>query len=253
MVLGSGSSGNCTLVEGRRARILIDCGLSARETARRLRSVGCEPSTVTGMVVSHEHGDHVRGASLFSRRFGVPIWTTAGTARAAGIAADRVAGLTECAADARFEVGDLEVRCFSVPHDAADNIGMIVSCEGTRLGYATDLGHTSRLVTQRLMGCDILIAESNHDRDMLVGGPYPWSVKQRILGRHGHLSNAEMESMVTEAAATVKHLFLAHLSGTNNTPALALDAARRALRAAGREGVPVHVAAQHEVSEVVET
>ena len=216
--------------------------------------MGCEPGSVTGMVVSHEHGDHVGGAGRFSRRFGVPIWATAATARAARLDPGSVAGLVTVEAGESFDVADLLVRCFSVPHDSVDNIGMVVECEETRLGYATDLGHPSRLVAQRLSGCDILVTESNHDREMLMEGPYPWSVKQRIMGRHGHLSNTDMESLVTEVATpSVQHLFLAHLSGTNNTPALALQAALRALRAAGRDTVPVHVTSQARVSEVVET
>jgi len=253
VVLGSGSAGNSTLVEGTRGRLLIDCGLSARETARRLEQVGCEPRSIDAVVISHEHGDHVRGAARFSRRFGVPVRTTISTARAAGLAEPDVAGLIHTEAGRPFTVGDLEVRPFSVPHDAVDNVGLIVECGGTRLGYATDLGHPSTLVMETLRDCDVLVTEANHDPDLLREGPYPWSVKQRILGRHGHLSNNEMAEVVAGVAtARTRHLFLAHMSETNNTPALALAAGRRALEAAGRCGVEVHVARQKTVSEVVE-
>jgi phosphoribosyl 1,2-cyclic phosphodiesterase len=254
VVLGSGSSGNCTLVEGARGRLLIDCGLSARETARRLQQVGCDPRSVDAVVVSHEHGDHIGGAAMFSRRFGAVIHTTPATAKAAGLEADGVAGLVLREASASWSVGDLGVETFSVPHDAVDNVGILVTCEGTRLGYATDLGFPTRLVYDRLAGCQVLVTEANHDPEMLRDGPYPWSVKQRIAGRHGHLSNEAMMSLVAEVAgAATRHLFLAHLSDTNNTPDLARRAGRTALERAGRSAVSVHVARQDQVSEVVET
>lgn len=254
VVLASGSSGNCTLVEGARGRLLIDCGLSARETARRLRSVGCEPRTVSAVVISHEHGDHVAGAARFSRRFGVPIHTTPATARAAGLQAPDVAGLDLREASAAWHVGDLMVETFSVPHDAADNVGVLVSSDGDRLGYATDLGYPTSLVRERLKECRILVTESNHDPDLLRDGPYPWSVKQRIASRHGHLSNEAMAALVAEVAgARTRHLFLAHLSGTNNTPDRARRAGRAALERAGRPTVALHLAHPDRVSEVVET
>ncbi|MGH9869870.1 MAG: MBL fold metallo-hydrolase [Candidatus Polarisedimenticolia bacterium] len=254
VVLGSGSSGNCTLVEGRRGRLLIDCGLSARETARRLQQVGCSPKSVDAVIVSHEHGDHVRGAARFSRRFGAAIHTTPATARAAGLDTLGVAALCLSEASALYSVGDLEVETFSLPHDAVDNVGVVVSCEGTRLGYATDLGYPTRLACERLRACEVLVTESNHDADLLRDGPYPWSVKQRIASRHGHLSNEAMGSLVAEVAgAATRHLVLAHLSDTNNTPGLARRAGRAALERAGRSGVAVHVAWQDRVSEVVET
>ncbi|HEY3175322.1 MAG TPA: MBL fold metallo-hydrolase [Candidatus Polarisedimenticolia bacterium] len=253
VVLASGSSGNCTLVEGSRGRVLIDCGLSARAAAARLRQVGCEPRSIDAVVVTHEHADHVSGAPMFSRRFGAAIFTSAATAAAAGIAADEVAGLFPMEAGHPIEVGDLTVSPFSVPHDAADNVGLVVECSGTRLGYATDLGHLTALVIERLRECDFLVTEANHDARMLKDGPYPWSVKQRILSRHGHLSNEEMVALVSLVAAPrTRRIFLAHLSETNNRPDLAVAACRRGLQAAGRSGVEIEVARQREVSEVVE-
>jgi phosphoribosyl 1,2-cyclic phosphodiesterase len=254
VVLGSGSSGNCTLVEGLRARLLIDCGLSARETGRRLQKVGCDPRSIDAVIVSHEHADHVGGAGNFSRRFGAPVYTTPATAAAARLSASGIAGLVHTEAGRSFTVGDLTIYPFSVPHDAADNVGLVLQCGETRLGYATDLGHPSSLAVERLGECDVLVAEANHDAEMLRNGPYPWSVKQRILSRHGHLSNEEMASLVAGAAARrTRHLFLAHLSATNNRPDLALAAGRRALEEAGLSRVKVHVTSQREPSEVVET
>ncbi|HZI94269.1 MAG TPA: MBL fold metallo-hydrolase [Patescibacteria group bacterium] len=252
-MLGSGSSGNCTLVEGRRGRLLIDCGLSARETERRLEQVGTDPRSIDAVLVSHEHADHVGGAARFSRRFGAPVHTTPATAAASGLAAADLAGLSHTEPGLSFMVGDIAVSPFSVPHDAVDNVGFVVECEGTRLGYATDLGHTTRLVVERLKQCDLLVTEANHDSEMLRSGPYPWSVKQRILGRHGHLSNDEMSDLVAGVAGErTRHLFLAHLSRTNNTPDLAMQACRRGLESAGRSRVKIHVTHQREISEVVE-
>jgi phosphoribosyl 1,2-cyclic phosphodiesterase len=241
-------------VEGARGRLLIDCGLSARETARRLQQVGCNPRSVDAVVVSHEHGDHIGGAAMFSRRYGAVIHTTPATARAGRLDPAGLAGLVLRDAAASWQVGDLDVETFSVPHDAVDNVGVLVACDGARLGYATDLGFPTRLVYDRLQGCHVLVTEANHDPEMLRDGPYPWSVKQRIAGRHGHLSNQAMMSLVAEVAGSaMRHLFLAHLSGTNNTPELARRAGRGALEKAGRSAVRVHVARQDHVSEVVET
>ena len=253
MVLASGSSGNCTLVEGDRGRVLIDCGLSARAAGKRLASVGCDPRTVDALIVTHEHGDHVGGARSFSRRFGTPIYTSEGTAAAAGLTAGNLPTLKMISAGSPFEAGGMRHHPFTVPHDAVDNVGLIVECAGTRLGYVTDLGHLTPLVTQRLKECDVLVAEANHDTEMLRSGPYPWSVKQRILSRHGHLSNDEMAELVTTVVSSrTRKVFLAHLSSTNNRPDLALAACRRGLEAAGRQGVAVEAATQHEVSGVTE-
>ncbi len=205
------------------------------------------------LLVSHEHSDHVGGARQFSRRFNVPIHTTAATARAAGISAGDVFGLVHFEPGIAFDIQDLAVRPFSVPHDAADNVGVIVECDGSRMGYATDLGHASTLAVTRLKECDVLVAEANHDVAMLKNGPYPWSVKQRILGRHGHLSNDEMAALISQAAAPrTRHIFLAHMSATNNRPALAVQACLQALDAAGAQAARIHVTSQSRPSEVAE-
>lgn len=253
VVLGSGSSGNCTLVEGDRGRVLIDCGLSARAAGQRLERVGCDPRTIDALIVTHEHGDHVGGARNFSRRFGTPIYTSSRTAAAAGLDEKDISALLPIEAGRVFEAGGMRHHPFTVPHDSVDNVGLIVECVGTRLGYVTDLGHLTPLVTERLKECDVLVAEANHDTAMLKNGPYPWSVKQRILSRHGHLSNDEMaELMSAVASKRTQKVFLAHLSSTNNRPDLALSACRRGLAAAGRQGVAVEAATQHEVSGVIE-
>ncbi len=249
-MLGSGSSGNATLVESPRGRILIDCGFSAREMARRLERAGCEPARVDGVMVTHEHSDHAAGAAAFSSRFGAPIYTSPATARAAGLRTGKCAGLIPVVPGEGFTVGEIEVRPFSVPHDAADNIGFVLGHEESRMGYVTDLGHVSRVVVEHLRRCDLLVAEANHDERMLQEGPYPWHLKQRIASRHGHLSNGQMAGLMAEVASDrTRHVFLAHLSRTNNSADLAAQACRDALRRAGREGVAIHVAAQTQVSQ----
>ena len=237
-VLGSGSGGNLTLVEGSRGRIAIEMGLSEREAARRLRACGVEPRELDALFVSHEHGDHVRGAPLFSRRHGVPIYTTAATARAAGLAALELGGLVEIEPGGETICAGMSVRTFPVPHDAADTIGYVVEEGGARLGYATDLGHPSALVMERLRGCEILVVEANHDVEMLRSGTYPAHVKQRVLGRHGHLSNDQAAELLRETVTpATRSVFLAHLSERNNDGRLAIGAGRRALRAGGRDEV----------------
>ncbi|HXI02323.1 MAG TPA: MBL fold metallo-hydrolase [Candidatus Saccharimonadales bacterium] len=237
-VLGSGSSGNLTLVEGPRGRIAIEMGLSEREASRRLRACGVEPRTLDAVFVSHEHADHVRGARLFSRRHGVPIFTTRAAAAAAGISASEVAGLVEIEPGGEVERAGMTIRTFSLPHDAPDTVGYVVEEDGTRLGYATDLGFPSALAVERLRGCQILVVEANHDLEMLRSGPYPAFVKQRVMSRHGHLSNEQSAELIREVVTPeTQSVFLAHLSAKNNDGRLALDAGGRALRECGRDGV----------------
>lgn len=237
-VLGSGSSGNLTLVEGRHGRIAIEMGLSERQASKRLRAAGVEPSTLDAVLVSHEHSDHVRGAPLFSRKNGVPVYTTRAAAAAAGLEASSLAGLVPIEPGEEFQVGGMNVRTFPLPHDAPDTVGYVVEEEGTRLGYATDLGHPSALAAERLRGCEIMVIEFNHDPEMLRSGPYPPYVKQRVMGRHGHLSNRQGAELLSQTVtASTRTVFLAHLSQRNNDGGLAGDEGRRALGALGRDSV----------------
>jgi len=252
-VLGSGSAGNVTLVEGPRGKIALEMGLSEREASRRLRMAGVEPKEIAGVFVSHEHGDHVRGARVFSRKNGVPVYASRATAAAAGLREEEIAGLVSIESGEMVELAGMTVRTFTVPHDAADTVGYVVEEGGTRLGYATDMGFASALATERLRGCDLLVVEANHDPEMLVRGPYPPHVKQRVAGRTGHLSNAQahelLRQVVTEATRGV---FLAHLSERNNDGRLALGAGRQALRALGRDSVALELTYQARMSRSVE-
>jgi phosphoribosyl 1,2-cyclic phosphodiesterase len=242
-VLGSGSGGNATLIEGGGVRVLLDAGFSCRRLVQRLRFVGCEPDTIDAILVTHEHGDHVAGAARFSESFEVPIWCTRGTARAAGFDADGL-DVRPVAAGGSFAIGDLAVRPFAVPHDAVETVGFVLEAGRSRLGYATDLGHGPDAVRDHLADCDLLILESNHDVDLVRAGPYPESLKTRILSRHGHLDNEGAADLLSAVArGRTRTVVLAHLSETNNRPALALEAAARRL-AAGRGAPRLHAAAQ---------
>jgi len=224
-VLGSGSAGNATCIEGNGSRLLLDAGFSCRQLSARLEAVGVRPATLDGLVITHEHVDHVRGAALFAKTYGVPIYCTPSTARAAGLDRADGAPLSSIKPDEPFSVGGLSVRPFPVPHDAVETIGCAVECNGARIGYATDFGHASDGVRLGLRDCDLLILEANHDVGMLKSGPYPEQVKRRVLGRHGHIDNETSAGLASDVVSErTGCIVLAHLSARNNRPDLALGA-----------------------------
>jgi phosphoribosyl 1,2-cyclic phosphodiesterase len=228
-LLGSGSSGNTTLVSDGSTHILVDVGLSGRETARRLRECGLEPHQVSAIVVSHEHGDHCRGVGPFAKDLDIPVFMTESAWAGFGMSLDarrhRKIGSGEC-----FEVHGFRFTSFSVPHDAIDPLAFLIEKDGVKIGIVMDLGYVSNLVVERLKGCDGIILESNHDVRMLKVGPYPWALKQRVMSRRGHLSNdAVAQYLAKDFDGRAAHVVLAHLSRKNNLPELALLSAQRAL------------------------
>jgi phosphoribosyl 1,2-cyclic phosphodiesterase len=244
-VLGSGSTGNATLVEGGSVRILLDAGLGPRELAERLQSAGVDPSTVDALFLSHEHQDHARGAVSFSRKWGVRICGSRGTYAAMGLGAEDFAGYDVLEADKPRAVGSLTVRGVPVPHDAAGPYAFVVSNGGASLGHATDFGHVSRAFVEAFRDCDAVLVESNHDPDLLRRGDYPWSLKERILGPRGHLSNQDVARFVAQGLAeTCRTLVLAHLSQKNNHPDLALGCTEGALQRRGRSEVAVSISGE---------
>jgi len=228
-LLASGSKGNALLVCSGRSRLLVDAGLSARELGRRLNLVGIAPDSLDAVLITHEHIDHVRGLAVLSRRWNLPVYLHH-AAVAALPAQQRPEHLLEFESGVEFGIGDLAVRAFPVTHDAAAPVGFSVTGAFGRLGIATDLGIATRLVSEELSRCRCLILEANHDEAMLRDGPYPWPLKQRIKGSHGHLSNRACAELLGQLCwEGLEAVFLAHLSETNNDPRLAATAASQVL------------------------
>lgn len=232
-MLASSSSGNATFVRIGRTRVLIDAGLSRREIFTRLAAIGEDPLEIDAILVTHEHTDHVCGLPATARRLKKPVFLTHVTAPTIDWSGPAPAYET-FQAGLQFEFGDMQVASFTIPHDAVDPVGFVLQGEGIRVGIATDLGYVPDSVKWVLKGCHILLLESNHDIDMLKVGPYPWSVKQRVLSRKGHLSNdLACEYIREELTSQVQTLILGHLSENNNHPAIVEMTARQTLEQCG--------------------
>ena len=227
-MLGSGSTGNCTLIATARARLLVDAGLSLKEVRARLAAAG-EPESVDAILISHEHTDHVAGLSVLAKRLKVPVFITRITAPA--ISWNGVDPKLETyQAGTRLVVGDIEIDTFTIPHDAIDPVGFCFRAQGVKIGIATDLGYIPESVKYHLRGTDLLVIESNHDLEMLKVGPYPWAVKQRVMGRKGHLSNDMVcDFLRRDLDTTTSTVVLAHLSEHNNHPEIVRLGAEQAL------------------------
>jgi len=228
-VLSSGSSGNALLVEHEGRSIFFDAGLSGCEHLKRMQQAGFGALCPLGLFVSHEHGDHSRGAGVLARKWRVPVFSTKGTFFGSGFNRQKLPAGAE-----RFENGDtidlgpFRVTTFRISHDASDPTGFVVEAGGVRIGIATDMGEAGPLVLSMLSCCDGLVLEFNHDLEMLWDGPYPWPLKQRISSGLGHLSNDDAATLLGRIAhGGLKVCVLAHLSQENNTPELALESARR--------------------------
>ncbi len=230
--LASGSKGNCLVAEAGGSRVLLDCGLSPRETGRRLGRLGLAPADLSAILITHEHDDHCGGALAFAAAHGLALYLTRGTLRALEEAGRTVPQVDTRVIDARaaFSVGDIEVQPFTVPHDAREPVQYVLSDGARRLGVLTDIGASTRHVEQTLSGCDALVLECNHDAEMLWSGGYPKWLKERIGGAFGHLANAQAETLLASLdRSRLKHVVGAHLSEQNNRPELARAALARAL------------------------
>ena len=241
-VLGSGSTGNATLVEAGETRILIDAGLGPRSLAERLQDAGVDPASLAAIFVSHEHSDHSRGAAPFSAKWGVRLAGSRGTYAAAGFGAVEIAGYDVLSAGVTRQVGALAITAVALPHDAAEPLAFVVAANGQSLGHATDFGQVSRSMVEAFRPCDALLMESNYDAAMLRDGPYPWSLKERILGPLGHVSNDDVARYLGSGLGeTCRTVVLAHLSQKNNHPEVARMAAEVALRRRGRTEVQLEL------------
>ena len=229
-ILGSGSRGNAALIECGRTALLLDCGFSARETSARLARHNRHQSKLSAILITHEHGDHCRGAASCARQFGVPMWMTAGTWSALKDKFDEDADIHLINPHERFAIGDIEVQPFPVPHDAREPCQFTFSNGDMRMGFLTDIGSITTHVVDMLSDCDALVLECNHDARMLRDGPYPPSLKARVASDHGHLDNATAAKLLSQVMSPrLRYVAAAHLSETNNTPVLAQVALARAM------------------------
>ena len=221
-VLGSGSRGNCVFIESGATAILIDAGFSGKEIASRLTALGKDPGALDAIFVTHEHHDHICGVGVLSRRCRIPVYANNGTFKGAETRLKKLFKRCEFATGDTVRFRDLEIRSFGVSHDTNDPVGFVISDGRSSMGYCTDTGIASRLIGQRLSGCDGLVLEFNHDPQMLKDGPYPPALKQRVKSSHGHLSNEDAAGLLQKLLHDrLQHVVLAHLSETNNLPEIA--------------------------------
>lgn len=230
--IASGSRGNCGLYLAGETAILIDAGVSFRKITAGLTARGLAADDLCAVLLTHEHIDHIKGLAMLLKKTRVPVFASRGTAQALTERDPECAGKL-CVFDSgdAFSIGEVSVSSFATPHDAADSVGYVLSNGGSRFGFATDLGFIPQNAAEMLLGCEMVVLESNHDPHMLQAGPYPYPLKQRIAGPDGHLSNPDCAVFAAKLAASgTKTIVLAHLSEKNNMPALALAQTRSALR-----------------------
>ena len=271
-ILGSGSSGNCAYVETDNCRILIDAGFSPRQIRTRLATIGRTPENLTAILITHEHSDHIAGLLGLADKFQIPVYCNRETQDATiWTFKNKWSKKTNLALEtadtfkskinwqlfttgASFEIADVLVETFSIPHDAQDPVGFLLRTARGNIGFATDLGHTTRLVLDRIRAANVLVLESNHDVKMLQDCPRrAWPLKQRILGRHGHLSNvAAAEAAAQIMSAELKYLYLAHLSRECNKPELAQHVMAEQLHHIGATHVRLKLAGQDVPCETLE-
>ena len=250
-LLASGSAGNSIYIQNGSTSILIDAGLTGKQIETRLNSIGVNPATLQGIVVSHEHSDHIKGVGVMARRYGMPVWMTQGTldgSKKTFTGRERVRVIDN---DENFSIGDLELQPFPLPHDAADPVNYVVTDGVAKVAIATDMGVMTQLVYQRIKDVDFVAIESNYDYHMLMEGPYPWDLKKRISGRHGHLPNDGAAQTLCDLAQNgVKYAVLAHLSEKNNHPDVARTTCQDMFAQRGIKDFPIKVALQDKPSDI---
>ena len=244
LVIASGSSGNCALVRSAGTTILIDAGVTRLQICRRLAAFGMSANELDAIVITHEHGDHVRGLDVLVRQFDIPVWMTAGTWSKVKV---RCGGGGEITPGREWSIGGLNVIPVATSHDAAEPVAFVFEDGDRRLGYCTDTGVFTTALQQRFAGVDLLLIEANHDADLLRHGPYPWPLKQRIASRHGHLANHQtQEAIEAVASQALKAVVGLHLSAENNDQAVASSA----VEAGAPNGIPAGVVTRSEMLRV---
>ena len=223
--LGSGSKGNCLIVEEKNTRLLLDCGFSTKEIIARLFRLGIQSNMLDGIIITHEHADHISGVERFARKFDLPVWLTYGTLRAAKETFSTLSKINIIDSHQAFSVSDIDIQPYPVPHDAQEPVQFIFSNGSVKLGVLTDTGCSTTHIETILNRCHGLVLECNHDATLLANSKYPKSLKQRVGGRLGHLENASSAMLLSKLdCSLLQHLIAAHLSEANNTPQLAQSA-----------------------------
>ena len=242
-VLASGSSGNSVYVSSPEASLLIDAGLSGKDIEKRMKKVGVYPEELDGILITHEHNDHIKGAGVFSRRYDLPLYANEDTWNQSEKCLGKISTDNCKIFEGPFSLGNLDVEPFSISHDAADPVGYILSCQGQKIGVATDMGEFSEEHIQKLKGLDFLVLEANHDLEMLINGDYPSYLKRRIRSSHGHLSNDDTAALLPKLVdSNFPKILLAHLSRDNNIPEIAYITVKNALHNAGlKVGKDLHL------------
>jgi phosphoribosyl 1,2-cyclic phosphodiesterase len=245
-VLGSGSGGNCAFLETPRTKLLIDAGFSGRQIAARLAGIGRAMEEIDAIILTHEHTDHTAGLNVLCNRSQLPLYCNRLTAEAIQHDLPKFKNWKIFPTGNSFEVGDLTISSFSIPHDASDPVGYVVLHEGVKIGFLTDLGHCTKMVVERMRAVNVLLLETNHDLKMLQDHPRrPWALKQRIASRHGHLSNVAAARAACDITTEgLRHVYLAHLSQECNRPELAFKEVRNALDQLGAAHVTAHLTSQ---------
>ena len=252
-VLASGSSGNACYVETANTSLLLDAGLSCRELVRRLESIDVNPESLDAIVITHEHGDHIRGAGPLARRFDIPVYINTPTLKRANRRLGDLSKPVIIQTGQTITLSDLSIETFTKCHDAADPMGLIISSDGMRVVLITDLGRSTRLVEDRLMGCQALVIEFNHDEEMLEQGPYSLALKRRIKGPDGHLSNHQAGELLKAVShENLRLVILAHLSKVNNLTEKALEEAKDILTGRGLGNIEILISEQDNPVSMVE-
>ena len=247
-VLGSGSSGNAAVVDCGGVRLMIDAGLSAKQLTLRLAQIGVAPESLDGILLTHEHGDHVRGLKVFLKNYPTPVFTTPSTAQVVRETGIQGGHWVTFEPGQTFSVGHAAIDTFATQHDAVDPVGFVIRHQEKSLGLLSDVGHITRSITSKLSGLSALFVEANYDEDLLDADlKRPWPIKQRISSRHGHLSNTQVIDLLSQIAhPDLGHVVLGHLSADCNSPELALKLLRNCLASHGNAHTHLHCACQHE-------
>ena len=252
-VLGSGSGGNASFLETDQTRVLIDAGLSGRQIRLRLAQLGRAPETLDGILLTHEHSDHTQGLKAICKKLDIPIYCNRLTADELRFRLKIDLNIRQFVTGEPFEIGNMEIENFSVPHDAQDPVGFHVKTSDGGIGILTDLGQTTRLVLERVRGAKVLLIEANYDLNRLQEDTRrPWATKQRIMSRHGHLSNRDTaDAIETLAKGKLENVVLCHLSGDCNTPEIARRSITEKLNKAGIYNIKITVSNQGEPTETI--